>query len=300
VTDVSHRTRIRETLITAIEGDDYTECGGDFYARGHIRSIAKVVGADPEPLIREYDSARLEPDAAENGITEPITPVGNPQRRRPPFWAVGLAAGMVAALGLTGFLLANPGQGETPVAGASQATPPRAGGSSHPAQPSPTVSPSPHPSASAATAPRILSPASAVAFGFAGRQGDHGEVAHFAIDKNPRTAWRTDWYSTASFGNLYPGTGLMIDMGRPVTINAVRIALGQAAGASLQLRVGSAPAFASLRPVAHAADVGGVVHLPVAQPARGRYVLVWFTRLPADSAGTFRESVYGLQFQGRI
>ena len=63
VTQVSQQTRIRETIITGIEGDDYSACGGDFYARGHIRSIAVAVGADPEPLIREYDTARLGPEA---------------------------------------------------------------------------------------------------------------------------------------------------------------------------------------------------------------------------------------------
>ncbi len=56
VEDVSERTRIRRTIITDIERDDYTSCGGDFYARGHIRAIAKVVGADPVPLIKEYDA----------------------------------------------------------------------------------------------------------------------------------------------------------------------------------------------------------------------------------------------------
>ena len=57
VAEVSERTRIRATIIRAIENDDYSACGGDFYARGHIRSIAKVVGTDPELLIREYDTA---------------------------------------------------------------------------------------------------------------------------------------------------------------------------------------------------------------------------------------------------
>jgi len=69
VSQVSHRTRIRETIITAIEGDDYAPCGGDFYARGHIRSIARAVGTDPEPLIREYDSARLMPRALDEAFS---------------------------------------------------------------------------------------------------------------------------------------------------------------------------------------------------------------------------------------
>jgi len=52
---VSQRTMIRETIIRSIEQGDFSPCGGDFYARGHIRSIAEVVGVDPAPLIREYD-----------------------------------------------------------------------------------------------------------------------------------------------------------------------------------------------------------------------------------------------------
>ena len=47
IAQVSQRTRIRETIIRGIEHDDFSACGGDFYARGHIRSIARVVGARP-------------------------------------------------------------------------------------------------------------------------------------------------------------------------------------------------------------------------------------------------------------
>ena len=57
VTQVSQRTRIRESIIRGIERDDFSACGGDFYARGHIRAIAKAAGADPEPLVAEYDAS---------------------------------------------------------------------------------------------------------------------------------------------------------------------------------------------------------------------------------------------------
>jgi cytoskeletal protein RodZ len=56
VAQVSEQTCIREALIKAVEGGDYSDCGGDFYARADIRSIAKAVGADPGPLIAEYDA----------------------------------------------------------------------------------------------------------------------------------------------------------------------------------------------------------------------------------------------------
>ena len=61
VTQVSQLTRIRESIIRDIEQDDFSQCGGDFYARGHIRSIAGAVGTDPVPLIRAYDTEHGSP-----------------------------------------------------------------------------------------------------------------------------------------------------------------------------------------------------------------------------------------------
>lgn len=55
VDDVAARTRIRATLIRAIEEDDFSHCGGAVYARGHVRSIARAVGLDPEPLLASFN-----------------------------------------------------------------------------------------------------------------------------------------------------------------------------------------------------------------------------------------------------
>src|SRR5215472_5029010 len=76
VAQVSQQTEIPETVIRGIEGDDYAICGAGFWARGHIRSIARAVGADPEPLIREYDAARLSGQraAADDEVTLPDLP----------------------------------------------------------------------------------------------------------------------------------------------------------------------------------------------------------------------------------
>ena len=67
ITQVSQQTRIRETIIRGIEQDDFSSCGGDFYARGHIRSVGRAVGVDPEPLIREYDQTQGAPRAISAG-----------------------------------------------------------------------------------------------------------------------------------------------------------------------------------------------------------------------------------------
>jgi transcriptional regulator with XRE-family HTH domain len=334
VSDVSQRTRIRETLIRAIESDDYSGCGGDFYARGHIRSIARVVGTDPEPLIREYDAARQPPSpaatghirAAATGHPSPAAPDAAPSvpqaaatapagqaattgrihparpRPRPLTWAVALI--LVAALGsAASYYLA--GAGRVPEA-ALNARPHRA--ARHPAAgalpgapgaatskaPAPTTRPRP------ARPARLLVPVSATAFGVGGPgQGDNPQLARYAIDGNPATAWHTDWYTSPRFGNLYPGTGLLLDLGHRVTVTSARLLLGRAAGAAVQLRVGDVPSLAALRPVARSGSAAGLVRLRPAHPAAGRYVLIWFTRLPPDSSGTFQASIYEVTLRGR-
>jgi Helix-turn-helix domain/Domain of unknown function (DUF4115) len=84
VAEVSHQTRIRESIIRDMEQDDFAACGGDFYARGHIRSVAGAVGADPVPLIREYDAEHGPPEAIRAAdVFEPSRPVKIRERHSP-------------------------------------------------------------------------------------------------------------------------------------------------------------------------------------------------------------------------
>ncbi|MBA3311046.1 MAG: helix-turn-helix domain-containing protein [Nocardioidaceae bacterium] len=57
VDEVAERTRIRPFVIESIEVDDFAPCGGDFYARGHLRMLARMLGIDSEPLITTYDES---------------------------------------------------------------------------------------------------------------------------------------------------------------------------------------------------------------------------------------------------
>ncbi len=95
VEQVAESTRIRQTLVRAIEHDDYRLCGGDFYTRGHIRSLARTVGLDPNPLIAEFDQA--------SGATPPPRPTAvyeseaasHRERRSGPNWSAAMAAVLV-------------------------------------------------------------------------------------------------------------------------------------------------------------------------------------------------------------
>jgi helix-turn-helix protein len=341
VAQVSQQTRIRQTIIRAIEDDDYAVCGGDFYARGHIRSVAKAVGADSEPLIQEYDQHYRAKDAfatvsldellsASAAGSRPRGPglsaaweiaasaaeavrrtAGSPalrrtavqarDRARRPNWTVLLGLALALVFGLAVYLFVTRSQPvATPAAAGNQAP------ASH-APASHAAAHRPHrggPSAAARASQRETTPAvttqplipvSASAFGPGG--GDNPQLARFVLGGHG-AGWRSDWYASASFGNLYPGTGLLLDLGHPVTITAARVTLGRAAGASLEFRVGDTPTMTGTRTVARTAGAGGVVRLLLDSPAQGRYVIVWFTRLPPDQNGTFQATVYRISLQG--
>jgi cytoskeletal protein RodZ len=142
VTQVSQRTCIRETIIRGIERGDYSACGGDFYARGHIRSIARAVGLDPEPLIREYDQTQgaAQPITAAD-VFEPATPIKIRERRRPN-WSAAMVVVLAAVAGFVIYheVSVHSGPSHSPSASASL-HPETTHGSTH----GPTTAPTAHP-----------------------------------------------------------------------------------------------------------------------------------------------------------
>ncbi|MEV5974493.1 helix-turn-helix domain-containing protein [Streptomyces sp. NPDC051921] len=106
VEEVSASTRVRVPIVHAIEEDDFSRCGGDVYARGHIRTLARAVGLDPASLIEQYD--------AEHGgrpSPTPAAPLFEAERIRPeprrPNWTAAMVAAIVAVVGFVGFTMFN-------------------------------------------------------------------------------------------------------------------------------------------------------------------------------------------------
>ena len=56
IEDLSNLTSIRIGLLTEMESNNFSHCGGDTYARGHLRSIANKIGVNPSVLIEMFNS----------------------------------------------------------------------------------------------------------------------------------------------------------------------------------------------------------------------------------------------------
>jgi len=140
--------------------------------------------------------------------------------------------------------------------------------------------------------------ASIVAFGPDGTSDGDNPGAVSRINGTGAEPWSSSWYTTPEFGNLQVGTGLLLDMGSPVTVSSVQLVLGSQQGTDIQVRVGNTAALASLSTVATATDAGGTVRLSVATRASDRYVLIWFTALPPNGQGNYQVSVYSATVDG--
>jgi cytoskeletal protein RodZ len=155
VDDISSATRVRIAIVHAIEADDFTPCGGDVYARGHIRTLAKAVRLDPAELLAQYDA-----DHGGRPAPTPAAPLFEAERIRPerrgPNWTAAMVAAIVAVIGFVGFTFVKGGDDGGSEASVAEEAQPTAGGSASPsAKPKKPADPKPDPSESAiAAAPR--------------------------------------------------------------------------------------------------------------------------------------------------
>jgi cytoskeletal protein RodZ len=56
VDELAHIVNLRPGLIRAMESNDFLPCGGDTYARGHIRNIAQITRINSQELLAMYDA----------------------------------------------------------------------------------------------------------------------------------------------------------------------------------------------------------------------------------------------------
>lgn len=286
-------------------------------ARAFAEDPAATV-ADLAPITADFDPFAITPERVTSppapAYAHPREPSAWSRRIRGRRWVTGLVvlvAIVLAVAGIAGSHIVS-SLSHSPAAhpaAAAQPTRTKAGTPSATPSATPTPTPTPTPSASAPHKPRIVKPpvparalhvVAAEAFGPAGlADGDNPQSARFVITAKPPSPWQTQWYATANFGLLKHGTGLLLDMGKTVTITSVRIDLSGYRGANLQLRAGRAATFSDLLVKAHATDAGGVVRLRLASPARARYLLIWFTLLPPNGTGRYQESVYRVVVNGR-
>ncbi len=167
-----------------------------------------------------------------------------------------------------------------------------------------------HGAARAGTGAVLLTPVNAQGF------DENGQDAGMAIDNSPSTAWITSWYAGSPFfGGLKAGSGLILDMGHPVRISSVQVTFGSTPGANVEIKIGNSNAQGppgsdpdpvgqatanAMKTVASQNDVSSTVTFNVSSTATGRYVLIWFTKLPpwTGHPNKYQADIYNVVVKG--
>jgi cytoskeletal protein RodZ len=97
VVEASQATKIHVRLIEAIESDDYRALPAPVYATGLIRTYARYLGVDPEPLVRAYKAQAA--DTPTPAIRAPTARVAPQSGGLPGLIAPMLVVALLVALG---------------------------------------------------------------------------------------------------------------------------------------------------------------------------------------------------------
>jgi len=134
---------------------------------------------------------------------------------------------------------------------------------------------------------------------------ENTNMAANMLDGNSQ-GWATQQYFRSPFfGNLKAGTGLILDLGKPVKVSSITVTFGAVPGANVQIKIGnsnarSASNLASMVTVASADNVSGSYTFSVQHPVLGQYLVIWFTKLPpmAQTGNKYMAQVFGVAIHG--
>ena len=101
IDDLSASTNIRSSLLREMESDSFHNCGGETYARGHIRNIATKLGIDPQIFIAAFEEEQMQVDRSMRDLLVENSVMKQPEETRKVSWKV-LATISVASLFVVG------------------------------------------------------------------------------------------------------------------------------------------------------------------------------------------------------
>ena len=101
IDDLSESTNIRGALLREIESNNFVNCGGETYARGHLRNIATKLGVDPQEFLTAFEDEQMHVDRSMKDLLVENSVMKKPEEARKVSWKV-LATISVASLFVVG------------------------------------------------------------------------------------------------------------------------------------------------------------------------------------------------------
>ena len=106
---LSESTSIRVGLLIEMEADDFLNCGGDTYARGHLRNIAAKIGVDPQLFIDMYNEEHSTEHRAIQELLVENNVLQGPMEEKKISWKVpaGFSLAILLVIGVVQIVISN-------------------------------------------------------------------------------------------------------------------------------------------------------------------------------------------------
>ncbi len=155
----------------------------------------------------------------------------------------------------------------------------------------PSASPEATPSATPTPPPPVISGVRTLDPEGDGVEND--ETAAQAVDDDPESAWQSSTYTTAEFGNLKDGVGLVVVLRDRAQVSGATLDVA-GSGGRVELRVAPGAGLEESRVVAAAEPASGTVDLTPDEPVETQNLVLWFTDLP-QVGGSYRIELQQVQ-----
>jgi cytoskeletal protein RodZ len=109
IEDLSASTNIRASLLREMESDSFHNCGGETYARGHIRNIATKLGVDPQIFITAFEEEQMHSARSMKDLLVENNVMRLPEQARKVSWKVlaAISVGSLFVVGLAQIVISN-------------------------------------------------------------------------------------------------------------------------------------------------------------------------------------------------
>lgn len=118
IDDLSAATNIRVPLLRQMESDNFSQCGGETYARGHLRNLATKLNIDPQIFLTAFEDEQLQIDRSMQDLLVENNVMREPRESRKVSWKV-LVVISISTLFIAGFaqfFISNDSTTDIPVA----------------------------------------------------------------------------------------------------------------------------------------------------------------------------------------
>ena len=149
---LSESTSIRIGLLTELENNNFSHCGGDTYARGHLRNIANRIGLNPQILLDLYNDQHSTENRAIQDLLAENNIMQVPREKKTISWKVPALVSVTILFVIASVQIVTSNQDSSPTPASSVS----ASKSAEPT-PAPTESSTPTPPPTQSPAPAVIS-----------------------------------------------------------------------------------------------------------------------------------------------